>query len=420
MNRRSGGKGFHALLALSVALMLGACALLVVGVRLLLSPSAPAASEGVALSVTPTPKPTPSPTPKPTPEPASTQTPAPTATPLPETRLTVRVVGDIMAHEKQIESALQDDGSYDFSSFFASITPSIQKADVAIGNLETVFMGEEKPYTGFPKFNCPDTLADALKDAGFDVLTMANNHAFDHRLPGLVRTLQVLSDKGFETVGANASKETEKRFLLLERNDIKLGILAYTATYNHKPDEEYMVYPLEEERVREDVAALREQGADFILAMVHWGQEYEGVQDHSQERDARMLAEAGVDAVLGSHPHVLQGMEWLEKPDGGSCPVVYSMGNFISNQQTRPRDIGVIFELDLVKDRQEDQTRLERMGYVPTLVYKSDGRRVYAYDVLPVGAMLDMEDHPRIRRIRSAWEQVVELYGTERALPLTD
>ena len=222
-------------------------------------------------------------------------------------------------------------------------------------------------------------------------------------------------------MGANASPETEKRYLLLEKNGIRLGILAYTDTFNHRPDEAYMVLPLEEERVRADVESLRREGADFILAIVHWGEEYEETQDHGQERDAQMLASAGVDAVLGSHPHVLQGMELLPNAQGdGDCPVVYSMGNFISNQQTRPRDIGVIFELNLVKNHQSGCTRLDSLGYVPTLVYKTDQGDVYGYDVLPVGSLLNQEDHPHSRRIRKAWEQVTELYGQACATPLAD
>ena len=109
-----------------------------------------------------------------------------------------------MVHEKQLEAACVDGDVYEFDSFFTSIAPSIQRADVAIGNLETVFMGEEKSYTGFPKFNTPDSLADTLRRVGFDVLTMANNHAFDHRLAGVERTIRVLEEQGFRAAAMKA------------------------------------------------------------------------------------------------------------------------------------------------------------------------------------------------------------------------
>ena len=411
-------RGSGALAALLSVLLLGLCAFVLVGFQVVELPAFLVLEEPSALApqATPTPAPTPTLMPKPTPSPAP-----PSPTPQPDSRLCIRVVGDIMVHEKQLEAACVDGDAYEFDSFFTSIAPSIQRADVAIGNLETVFMGEEKPYTGFPKFNTPDSLADTLRRVGFDVLTMANNHAFDHRLAGVERTIRVLEERGLQTVGANASPETERRYLLLEKTGIRLGILAYTDTFNPRPDEAYMVLPLEEERVRADVESLRREGADFILAIVHWGEEYEETQDHGQERDAQMLASAGVDAVLGSHPHVLQGMELLPNAQGdGDCPVVYSMGNFISNQQTRPRDIGVIFELNLVKNHQSGCTRLDSLGYVPTLVYKTDQGDVYGYDVLPVGSLLNQEDHPHSRRIRKAWEQVTELYGQACATPLAD
>ena len=241
-------RGSGALAALLSVLLLGLCAFVLVGFQVVELPAFLVLEEPSALApqATPTPAPTPTLTPKPTPSPAP-----PSPTPQPDSRLCIRVVGDIMVHEKQLEAAHMDGDAYEFDSFFTSIAPSIQRADVAIGNLETVFMGEEKPYTGFPKFNTPDSLADTLRRVGFDVLTMANNHAFDHRLAGVERTIRVLEERGLQTVGANASPETEKRYLLLEKNGIRLGILAYTDTFNHRPDEAYMVLPLEEEQTYE-------------------------------------------------------------------------------------------------------------------------------------------------------------------------
>ncbi|MGN1248818.1 MAG: CapA family protein, partial [Candidatus Spyradocola sp.] len=313
-----------------------------------------------------------------------------------------------------LAGALREDGSYDMADWFEPIRESLSSADLMIGNLETSFAGEEEEYAGFPKFNSPDAYADALAGAGFDVLTMANNHTYDNRVAGIERTMEVLDARGVLHTGAYAREEDFDEPLICEVNGVRVGVLAYTDTFNSKPKKDYYVRELNRGQVEKDVAAMREAGADFILSVVHWGDEYEEKPDSSQRHQAEMLAEAGVDAVFGSHPHVVQTAEMLsvEREDGSAVvPVAYSMGNFISNQQDRPRDIGVIFEIKLRKSGETGETSLERAGYVPTVVYRwhEDHRDNYA--VLPCGVYKEMDGHEKQRRCRKVWEWMEEEMG---------
>ena len=170
---------------------------------------------------------TPEPTTEPTPEPVRTEKPTsePTPSPAPDVDVTLRFVGDIMCHDRQIRAA-EREGSYDMSDWFSTIAPSIQGADLAVGNLETTFAGAEKGYGGFPHFNTPDEYADALKEAGFDVLTTANNHTYDFRLGGIERTLRVLDDRGIAHTGAYAREEDYDCQLIVDVKGVKVGILA--------------------------------------------------------------------------------------------------------------------------------------------------------------------------------------------------
>lgn len=386
-----------------------------------------AAADNGAVQIKATPKPTLAPVKVQTPTPSPTPTPPPPTpqpTPAKET-ITVRVVGDLMVHDRQLASALQEDGSYNFVPEFASITNAISKADVAIGNLEVCFFGEEKAYTGFPKFNTPDAFADAIFQAGFDVVTTANNHAFDFRLPGVQRTLEVAKNAGLTVLGtAGSEEEAQQHTLLMDVRGVKLGILAYTDTFNHKPEQPYAVFALSRDTVRRDVATLQEQGADFIVAMVHWGEEYMEFEGSSQRHDAEMLVAEGVDAVMGSHPHVLQPAQMLTVQDDSGVEhtgfVTYSMGNFLSNMQDRPRDRGIIWEFVIEKDFSTGEATLTAIHYVPTMVYRwhEDGKD--QYDILPVGLTMLEEEMPYAHHSKSVWRKILELYGEEYATPIVE
>ncbi|MDQ0063357.1 CapA family protein [Paenibacillus harenae] len=313
-------------------------------------------------------------------------------------------VGDIMFHNSQLESARNDSGSYDFKPVFEEVKPIIGGADVAIANFETTTAGKDKyAYSGYPRFNSPDEAVDALQAAGFDVLTTANNHSLDTGKSGIIRTLDTIRNRGIDTVGTYAN-QTESRVLMKEVKGIRLAFLSYTEHVNGlesmlTADElDAMINVADEQKMKEDIAYAKAQGADLVVASVHWGNEYEREPSSSQEGLARMLADSGVDIILGSHPHVIQRSEWLDANGEAKDKtfVIYSMGNFISNQRAETLDNaytedGVIVRFEIRKDMATNETTISKVDYVPTWVYrdKEPGGQAYTYRVLPAEGYKD-------------------------------
>ena len=163
------------------------------------------------------------------------------------------------------------------------------------------------------------------------------------------------------------------------------------------------------------IITMKKRGAEFIVCMVHWGSEYEETPGSTQERNALMLAEAGVDAIFGHHPHVIQTAELLQvqREDGTAktVPVAYSMGNFISNQQDRPRDMGVIFEITVKKHGETGDVTLEETAFIPTVVWRYDKDHKDTYRVLPCGVYKEKDGHDKQRRCQKVWEHQVEMMG---------
>ncbi len=266
------------------------------------------------------------------------------------------IVGDIMAHGPQIRAAKQADGSYDFRSSFSLIKPYVQSADLAIGNFETTLGGE--PYKGFPLFSAPDELVDALADTGFDVLTTANNHAADRGMNGIIRTIEQIQKRKILTTGTfrDSADRLDRTPLMVSAGNFKIALLAYTYGTNG------IIVPAPSDVARIDSAAIlkevtraEELGAQYILVMIHWGNEYERNPNLHQIRMAEYLHSIGVDAVIGSHPHVVQMSEII--PADLACPrptfVLYSLGNFISNQNDTPSRGGLMLRLHLKRKTPE-------------------------------------------------------------------
>ncbi|RJX39799.1 CapA family protein [Paenibacillus pinisoli] len=304
-------------------------------------------------------------------------------------------VGDVMFHNAQLESAKLATGGYDFKPVFAEVKPIIGAADIAVANFETTTAGSH-PYKhqGYPRFNSPDEAVDALKDAGFDILTTANNHSLDTGKQGVIRTLETIESYGLSAVGTYASRP-DTRVLMKEAKGIKLAFMSYTESLNGlesllAPEElDAMVNKADEAKMQEDIAYAKEQGADLIIASLHWGNEYEREPSSGQTALAQRLSNYGVDIILGSHPHVIQKSEWLQSGDRKTF-VVYSMGNFISNQRQETLDNvftedGIIVQFEIRKDKQSGATSIHKVDYVPTWVYRDmkPGDNAFAYRILP-------------------------------------
>lgn len=311
-------------------------------------------------------------------------------------------VGDIMMHIPQTRSGYDPDtGTYNFDSFFSEVREILTEGDWVFGNLETPLAGEDLGYSGYPLFNAPPELADALKNAGFQVLATANNHALDRKETGVLRTLEHLRSRGLVPVGTAASAEEAERIAIETRNGIALAFLAYTYGTNGIPLPEgkpYLVSLIDESRMAEQIRQARELGADAVAVSVHFGQEYQSRPNEEQKRLAEHLVRAGADIVLGSHPHVLQPYEWIETTaDNGETRkgiVIYSMGNFISNQdrstiQNKPTEVGVIFEVGIRKRIPEGDVTITDPRIMPTYVHKFNAGGKLRYRVLPLETVLE-------------------------------
>ena len=263
-------------------------------------------------------------------------------------------VGDIMTHGPQIRAALIGAGRYDFTPSFALVKEQIQRADLALANLETTFGGT--PYSGYPMFSSPTALGEALRDAGFDVLTTANNHSCDRRGYGITHTIDVLDSLGIATTGSYRTPEERpsRTPLIREVHGVKIAILAYTYGTNGLPiPHPALVDTIRREQIASDLRRADSLGADYKIVQIHWGNEYEKNPSRAQRDLALWLSQQGVDAIIGSHPHVVQESAFIESANkSAQVFVIYSMGNFISNQ-VRPAATrgGMLLTLTLLRDR---------------------------------------------------------------------
>ncbi len=291
--------------------------------------------------------------------------------------VTLVATGDILMHNTQIAAGQQADGSFQFDSFFEPVKSLIHYGDYVSTNFEAAMAGPDSGYTGYPKFNSPDEMAVTLKEAGYDLVITSNNHILDRGYSGAIRTMDVLRDASLDIVGTYQSQEEKDIFLIKDLDGVRVGYLAYSYGTNGIPvpkEHPYFFNFLDEETILKDVKALRPQ-VDVLVLVLHWGVEYSLQPTADQKELARTLLEAGVDVILGSHPHVIQPME-VVKINNQDKFVIYSMGNFIGDQRGVERNSGVILNLTFEKDVTEERTVLKKVSYTPTYShsYRDKGR----------------------------------------------
>ncbi len=269
--------------------------------------------------------------------------PLPTATPVEDKKITLMAVGDDLVHDSIIDSGKRSDGTYNYDHLFTNILEDIKKADVSVINQETVLGGKELRYSGYPRFNSPQEIGDAIVKAGFNVVLHATNHAMDKGEKGMQNSIDYWKKhKGVTVVGVNETEKESNDVKVIEVKGIKLALLNYTYSLNGLPlpsNRPYMVNMLDEEKIRKDVALAKEK-ADFVIVFPHWGTEYSYDVSSAQKRWTKIFLETGVDLVIGAHPHVIEPIEWLEGEDGHKMLIYYSLGNYVSGQDEYPRMLG--------------------------------------------------------------------------------
>ena len=310
---------------------------------------------------------------------------APTvAPPVPLRRVRIRAVGDLMAHKEQLYAAYNKaDDSFDFHEQYALIASALANADYTIANLETT-IGKygDLAYSGYPMFNTPEALLDTVRDAGIDFLTLANNHMLDRYFEGMVRTVDNVEKYGFDHGGANRTPEEKEQPVVVEVNGVKIGFLCYTQMTNgmeawcDSAVTEYGVNYLKNADFAADVQKLRDAGAEAVIALPHWGEEYFRYPDENTKALAKKMIAAGVDVILGSHAHMVQPVAYVEAEgtDGEMRRglVAYCLGNFISNMTKSYTDSGIILEFTLL-EKQDGSFEAVDVGIVPVFCWHHNG-----------------------------------------------
>jgi len=303
-------------------------------------------------------------------------------------RVTLLFAGDLMQHKPQVDDARRADGTYDYALCFDAIKSRISAADIAVANLEVTLAGP--PYKGYPQFSAPDAFAVAAQNAGFDVLQTANNHSVDRGRHGIERTIDVLDSLKIPHFGTYKDSVTRERQtpLIVEKNGIRIALLAYTyGTNGLRVPAPNVVNPIDRELMTKDIAKAKAAKADVLIACVHWGIEYALLPNDEQRDLADWLFAQGVDHVIGGHPHVVQPIELRTAPDSSKHLLIYSLGNFVSNQSKPNTDGGLMVQLTLEKD---SVTRLTDCSYSLQWVSRPvvSGKR--GYRILPVDVPQEM------------------------------
>ena len=321
-------------------------------------------------------------------------------------KVNISAVGDIILNDEQIWSAYNEENkAYDFMNNFKYVKNFIEKSDIAYGTIEGTYAGEEIGYSGYPNYNGPDSMIDALKDTGFDIINVATDHSLDKGVEGASKTGEKI-DKDMTSIG-------NKKYIIKKVKGIEIGFTSYTyeskegELNGHKIPEDinlntFSYNKLDNglEEMKALVEEMKNEGAEFIVFGMHWGVEYKTEPSKYQVKIAEALNEYGVDLILGSNPHVVQPIEEIEGEDGNKTLVAYSLGNFISNQRLetmgdRRTADGIILNLTLDKSRKG--VKIEKWDYTPTWVYKIPRENKKSdYYILPVEETLNSEEGEKL------------------------
>lgn len=297
--------------------------------------------------------------------------------------------GDIMCHNTIYNDAFdKQTNSYDFSYIFDDIKYNIQTADISIGNLETTFAGASKGYSSYPTFNTPENLAYTLKKVGFDVLSTANNHCYDSGYNGIEITIDYLDDADISHTGTYKSEEDQNKILIKNVKGIKIAFLSFTYGTNGikvPSDKSYSVNLIDKNLIKKQLSLATEQNPDMICVSMHWGTEYQTTPNAEQKDLTNFLFENGADIIIGNHPHVLQNFEKREitlndgsKKDG---LVIYSLGNFLADQNKKYTRDSAILNLSVTKNIDE-KIEINSVKYIPTYIYKDTSKSSQKFKII--------------------------------------
>ena len=321
------------------------------------------------------------------------------------------MVGDALIHWGVYNDAKQSDGSYDFKPMLEAIKPISSKYDIAYYNQETILGGASLGYSSYPLFNSPQEVGDAFIDAGFNMVSLATNHTMDKREQGVLNSVEYWKSKPNVVTSGQWSSEEEREASITkiyEVNNIKYAFISYTIWNNGLPTptgKSYLNNEYSNEKAASDIQKIRDK-VDFVIVAMHWGTEYSFKVDYKQEEIANYLSGLGVDLIIGAHPHVIQTVESI---NNGKTFVVYSLGNFISDQNDVDNFTGLAFEVTLNKKKDIDDS-------ITNTVINPRAQLVYTTTTSRGGVNHDFKVVPYPQLNESLLRNYVQLYDKYKAI----
>lgn len=301
-------------------------------------------------------------------------------------RVSFVAVGDNLIHDTVYEqAAARSSGGYDFSYAYENVASRIKEPDVAILNQETIISTEHN-VSSYPMFNSPVEVGEEMLKIGFDVFNIATNHSLDCGEKGLISAINFWKSKNVITTGAYLNEAERSQIAMNEVNGVKIAYLGFTESTNglSLPDDtEVVLVRAADETLLQEKIMRAKQAADVVVVNAHWGNEYTHEPTQEQRDLAQKLASWGADVIIGTHPHVIQPIEYIENTDGRRTLVAYSLGNFISAQNRGPRMLGGMLNFDIVKNNNTGKIEIEDVvfsGVVTHYGYGASNIRIYMLD----------------------------------------
>ena len=328
-------------------------------------------------------------------------------------KLSLVMVGDALLHSSLYNDGYQN-GVYDFKKQLEYIKPIIQNYDLAFYNQESILGGTSLGLSNYPTFNSPQEFGDAMIDAGFNMVSLANNHTLDKGEKAVISSCEYWKEKDVLTAGSYSSNEEANEIRIKEKNGIKYTLLAYTYGTNGIPvpsGKEYLVNLYSDEKVKEDIEKVRDK-VDLLIVSMHWGTEYQTEPTEEQKRQANYLSSLGVDIIIGTHPHVIQPITYI-----GDTLVIYSLGNFISAQSTNNdynKMVELMSSIDVIKEEQGGKVNIKLDNLQNELLYNyyQKGSRWTNFKVIPFSQM-NVSYNSDYQRLYNKYSEVVRMYDKD-------
>ena len=332
-------------------------------------------------------------------------------------RVTVAAAGDFLMHMPIVDCA-KTASDYEFNPIFLPVQRYLESAHFAVVNLETRLAGADFGYSGYPRFNTPAELARDIGEMGVDLVATANNHSMDMGAKGVFRTLENLDAAGMPHVGTARSAEEQASVPIFEVEGVQIAFLNATSSLNGIPlpeDHPFAVTMIDSTLLLTQAATARGRGADVVIAVLHWGEEYSRESSEGQREVAHRLLNGGIDVIIGSHPHVVEPIQRLTVERDGrpfTTYVAYSLGNFVSNQRDRYRDSGIVLFVDIEKGH--EGVSVTGVRFLPVWVQKTPVNGMSHYRVLPIHPAIDPQSDLTLtsadrRRMDQVWQELTEM-----------